>query len=150
MVGDGPEKKHWQTLASQLGINHKIHWQKYLEQQKLFQLFDTFDLFLFPSLHESGGTVVLESLAYGLPVICLDLGGPGMIVDDTCGVKIQTKNRSAHQVSQAMAQAMHSLAENPCRLGQLRHGALKRAQNYTWEKQAKAIYPQPVRLGASK
>ena len=148
MVGDGPEKKNWQSLASQLGINHKIYWQDFLaEQQMLFQFFDKFDLFLFPSLHESGGTVVLESMAYGLPVICLDLGGPGMIVDDTCGVKIQAKNRSPYQVSYAMALAMRRLAENPCQLGQLRQGALKRAQNYTWEKQAKAIYSQPVPLG---
>ena len=33
--------------------------------------------FVFPSLHDSGGMVVLESLAAGLPVICLEVGRTG-------------------------------------------------------------------------
>ena len=33
------------------------------------------DFLLFPSLHDSGGFVVLEALCHGMPVLCLDLGG---------------------------------------------------------------------------
>ena len=36
---------------------------------------------LYPSLHDSSGNVVLEALFHGLPVVCLDLGGPAEIVD---------------------------------------------------------------------
>src|SRR5262249_17128782 len=47
---------------------------------ELFELYDTHSLLLFPSLHDSGGFVVLEALSHGLPVVCLDLGGPREIV----------------------------------------------------------------------
>ena len=42
------------------------------------------DLFLFPSF-EGGGMVVLEALAHGLPVVCLQYGGPGEMVSTARG-----------------------------------------------------------------
>ena len=46
------------------------------------------DVFLFPSLRDGGGAVVVEAMANGLPVVCLDLAGPGLHVRDECGVKV--------------------------------------------------------------
>jgi glycosyltransferase involved in cell wall biosynthesis len=37
------------------------------------------NVFLFPSLHDEAGWVVLEAFANGLPVICLDVGGPPVL-----------------------------------------------------------------------
>jgi glycosyltransferase involved in cell wall biosynthesis len=37
------------------------------------------DVLLFPSLHDEGGWVIAEALATGLPVVCLDRGGPPAI-----------------------------------------------------------------------
>ena len=48
--------------------------------RKLFDQYQTHDLFVYPSLHDSSGNVVLEALSFGLPVVCLDLGGPAQIV----------------------------------------------------------------------
>jgi glycosyltransferase involved in cell wall biosynthesis len=48
------------------------------------------DFLLFPSLHDSGGFVVLEALCHGMPVLCLDLGGPKEIVSLDSGLIIKT------------------------------------------------------------
>ena len=53
---------------------------------------------LFPSLHDSGGMVVLESLAYGLPVVCLNIGGPGIIVTNGCGRLVDVVGKSKAEV----------------------------------------------------
>jgi len=45
-------------------------------------------IFLFPSF-EGAGMVVIEAMAAGLPVVCLDYSGPGEIVTDECGIKIK-------------------------------------------------------------
>jgi glycosyltransferase involved in cell wall biosynthesis len=37
------------------------------------------DLFLFPSLHDDSPVVVVEAIASGLPVVCLDRGGPPLL-----------------------------------------------------------------------
>ena len=77
MVGDGPERQQWQALAQRLAIGHRVTWTGRLEQSTLADMYASHDLFVFPSLHDSGGSVVLEAMASRLPVLCLDLGGAG-------------------------------------------------------------------------
>ena len=45
------------------------------------------DVFLFPSF-EGAGMVVVEAMARGCPVVCLDVGGPGEMVDETRGLRV--------------------------------------------------------------
>jgi len=63
---------------------------------------------LHPSLHDSGGTVCLEAMAAGRPMVCLDLGGPAVHVDENSGFAIPAK--SPEQVVDGIAEALHSLA----------------------------------------
>ena len=37
------------------------------------------DVLAFPSLHEEGGWAVAEATGIGLPVVCLDRGGPAIL-----------------------------------------------------------------------
>jgi glycosyltransferase involved in cell wall biosynthesis len=46
------------------------------------------DVFLFPSMRDGGGAVVVEAMANALPVVCLDLAGPGLHIRDGCGIKV--------------------------------------------------------------
>ncbi len=46
------------------------------------------DVLLFPSLRDGGGAVVVEAMACGLPVVCLDVGGPGFHVREGVGTKV--------------------------------------------------------------
>jgi glycosyltransferase involved in cell wall biosynthesis len=48
------------------------------------------DVFLFPSLRDGGGAVVVEAMANGLPVVCMDLAGPGLHIRDGCGIKVRS------------------------------------------------------------
>ena len=65
------------------------------------------DVFLFPSLRDGGGTVVIEAMALGKPVVCLDTGGPGMHVSDECGIKIVPGTPS--QTEKDLAKALDQL-----------------------------------------
>ncbi len=60
-----------------------------MPQDELFRLYQTHDLLLFPSLHDSGGFVALEALAHGMPIVCLDLGGPGDLETSDCGIVVE-------------------------------------------------------------
>ncbi|MCT7985720.1 glycosyltransferase [Laspinema sp. A4] len=111
LVGDGPEKLRLQTLASQLGIADQVKfWGKLPREETLRRLAESHVL-VHPSLHDSGGWVCLEAMATQRPVICLDLGGPGIQVTEETGVKISPD--SFDEVIDNLANAFTLLANDP-------------------------------------
>jgi glycosyltransferase involved in cell wall biosynthesis len=61
------------------------------------------DVFLFPSLHDEGGWVIAEALATGLPVVCLNRGGPPAIGGS--GVPCKGVSQTVAAVAQAVVTA---------------------------------------------
>ncbi len=140
LVGNGPEKARWKFLAENLHISNQLIWEPWVKQDDLRALYDHHDVLLFPSLHDSSGNVVLEALSRGLPVICLDLGGPGTIVDDTCGRVIPTSAATESDVVRGLAEALIEMAESTYLLKELAVGALDKARQNTWEATIGSFY----------
>jgi glycosyltransferase involved in cell wall biosynthesis len=88
LVGEGPERPRLEALADRLGIAGRLIWTPWSTRSEIFEKMRQSDVFLFPSMRDGGGAVVVEAMACGLPVVCLDLAGPGLHVRDECGVKI--------------------------------------------------------------
>nr|NJM03239.1 glycosyltransferase family 4 protein [Desulfobacula sp.] len=109
MVGEGTEESEWKKQAQELGIASKTEWIPWLSKQDLIKLYQTHHLFLFPSLHDSGGMVVLEALAQGLPVVCLDLGGPGVIIDGSCGIKVPVASKYQDEVIDFLSKSIEKI-----------------------------------------
>ena len=75
-----------------------MRWVEWLPHDQLHEHYYQHDALLFPSLRDSGGMVVLEALAHGLPVVCTDRGGPGLIVNRRCGRVVKTSGRTKDEV----------------------------------------------------
>ena len=67
LLGRGPFEAELRKVAKEVGIHDRIRWISQMPQQELFALYRTMHCFLFPSLHDSSGNVVLEAQANGLP-----------------------------------------------------------------------------------
>jgi len=134
MVGRGPDEQRWRRLANDLGITEAVTWIPWLAQPELMKLYQSFDGLLFPSLHDSSGNVVLEAFAHGLPVICLDLGGPAEMVNEQCGVVVRTEGKAVRQVIESMANSLYAYAVQPMWRSALREGARRRAEEFGWNK----------------
>jgi glycosyltransferase involved in cell wall biosynthesis len=140
MVGDGPEKKKWEKIAKNLRISNNIKWFPWVDQNSLFQVYKDHDIFFFPSLHDSGGMVVLEAMANGLPVICLDLGGPGTIVTKKSGIVIPTFNATEEVIIKKLGEAIQQLMNQPNLIKTLSYGALEAAKSFAWNEIVKKQY----------
>lgn len=140
MVGDGKERKKWKKLAARLNIDNHIRWFPWIDTQDVPKFYTSHDVLLFPSLHDSGGLVVLEALAHGLPVVTLDVGGPGIIVNHQCGIKIPVNHKSINEVIHHLYQALEKLKLNKNFLSQLRYGTLKRSALFQWKNIVKKTY----------
>lgn len=142
IVGSGPDKRRWRTMAEKFGIDQRIDWIPWLDRRELPSLYASHDVFLFPSLRDSGGMVVLEAMAYGLPVVCLDLGGPGEMVDPTCGIKVNTDGLNTDRTIQALAESLIQLSENPMLRRRLSKGACKRVKTFQWSELVSRLYTE--------
>jgi glycosyltransferase involved in cell wall biosynthesis len=142
IVGDGPERARLEREAASRNLSDRVEFIRRIPQPKLFELYDTHHLLLFPSLHDSGGFVVLEALSRGLPVVCLDLGGPADTVTDNSGVIVRTNGcgQNTAQLTISMARAISRLLEAPERLAELSCGARARAQEFILAKRIPALY----------
>ena len=142
IVGDGPERSRLEQEAASPALRNRVEFIPRVPQRKLFELYDTHDLLLFPSLHDSGGYVVLEALSHGLPVVCLDLGGPNEIVTTNSGVVVSASGggKNTEQLATSMAAAISQLLEAPEKMAELSTGAIARAQEFILSKRIAALY----------
>jgi glycosyltransferase involved in cell wall biosynthesis len=88
VAGQGEELPICRAEARRLGVSERITFHGQISRGAVEQLYARGDLFLFPSFREPSGSVVFEALRHGLPVITTDRGGPGFVIDDTCGVTV--------------------------------------------------------------
>jgi glycosyltransferase involved in cell wall biosynthesis len=144
IVGTGYEEKRLRRLANRLKLDGCVEWISWVPRKDLLRKYSDFDLFLFPSLHDSGGMAVLEALAAGLPVICLDLGGPGILVDHTCGMVIPTAGLDEDHVIASTTETLSQLLNNPEKLGHLSEGAFRRARQLTWDANVQTVYGEAL------
>jgi glycosyltransferase involved in cell wall biosynthesis len=112
IAGEGPLRTWLQGLAHQSGVAEVVHFLGKLDRDVLQTMYSTMDVFLFPSLHDSGGSVVLEAMSAGLPLICLDLGGPPNFVSDEVGYAIQASSMNEVDVPEAIGKTLDELARN--------------------------------------
>lgn len=128
IAGTGPDAGRLQARADRLGLADRVEWLGRLPHASMPALYRRHDLFLFPSLHDTGGQALGEALAAGLPAVTLDLGGPGLVVDASCGIAIAARGRGRAEVTADLAGALLALAQDPARRFALAQGALARAR----------------------
>ncbi len=144
IIGKGPDENWLKGLAKQLNIENALDWTPWIDQKQLFSVYSEYDVLLLPSLHDNSPNVILESFHFGLPVICLDLGGPGVMVNDSCGRVIKTDSLSEEAVIQSLSDALMELATKLELRHQLSEMALGRAsqiKKFAWREVVEHIYP---------
>ncbi len=130
IVGSGPEKKALVELVDQLGIAHKVTFIDWLPREEALAMMKNADVFLYPSF-EGSGMVVLEAMASGVPVICLDFGGAGEMVSQECGFRIPIGTFS--ETAKALGKALETTVTDRALASSMGAAARRRVQkSYLW------------------
>jgi glycosyltransferase involved in cell wall biosynthesis len=138
VIGDGPSRAALEAQASELGLSANVTFAGWVEHTRLQEQLRGSQAFVFPSLREFGGGVVVEAMACGLPSIVVNYGGPGEIVSDECGIRLAMAPRT--ELVNRLAEAMMSLVGDPSRCRRMSMAAIERArQCFSWPKKAAQI-----------
>jgi glycosyltransferase involved in cell wall biosynthesis len=133
IVGSGKEKENLEELIESLDLKHRVKIRDWLERKELLKLMQQCDVFLFPSLRDGGGAVVVEAMAQGKPVVCLNTGGPGFHIQKEWGIKVEP--RTKEMVIHDLALALEKLYKDEPLRRKMGKAARKRAKEYyVWDK----------------
>ena len=124
LIGDGPLRTRLQ--AKQLP---RVIFAGYRYGEELATMYASSDLFVFPSLSETFGNVVLEAMASGLPVIAYNVQGPKDIV------KERYTGLLVDEISpESLADAVREIVNHHRLMTKMGRQARAYAESCTWQK----------------
>lgn len=138
ILGDGPMRGPLEQLSVALGVSSRVSFAGWLPQRECALRLQSAAALLLPSIYESGGAVVLEAMAAGVPVIATRWGGPVDYLDESCGLLINPLSRGA--IVEGFATGMRRLQNDPglrARLGA--RGRERVHQHFDWQKKTDRI-----------
>lgn len=147
VLGEGPALPFWKQEAARLGLVDRVQFTgkvPYAEAQRYYQ---EADVLVFPALRDSGGSALLEAMARGLPLICLDWGGPGEMVDEHSGIKIPVTN-PAETVRAFGAALVRLQSDLPLRAALVSAARQRAEQKFRWEAKFDFVDSHYQRLAA--
>ena len=111
-----------------------------MEKKKLNNIYRKNDILVMPALRDSGGMVVLEAMSNYLPCIVLNLGGPGRMVNNLNGFKINTHNKTVDVIANDIAKTIFKIYINRKILRSKREYLIKDILKYDWITKIKKVY----------
>jgi glycosyltransferase involved in cell wall biosynthesis len=103
VIGDGPDWGRAERLALQLGVRDRVEFMGQLPREEVLAAMFRADALLAPALREAAGWAVTEALASGCPVVCLDRGGPSVIVGPGEGVAVSWRGDVVGELANGLA-----------------------------------------------
>ncbi len=129
--GDTIEK--YLKQAESFGVKDKIIYAGF--SREVYKYFAAGDIFVFPTLYEPFGLVILEAMSSGLAVITSSpsyCGAAELIEDNKSGMLLQNPRKAGE-----IGEKINLLIEKPYLRRKLGKNARKKAEKFTWKKMAK-------------
>ncbi len=125
IVGGGPLQAALQAAVRSAGVEDRVHLAGRLSDAALHALFARATLYCLPSVTraEAFGVVLLEAMAYGLPIVATDIPGSGVPwvnQHDVSGINVPVNDPAA------LAQACNRILDSGQERARLSAGARQR------------------------
>ncbi len=132
IVGDGPLRETLERLAQNLNLKGKLHFAGFVSEVAV--AYAAVNIVVMPSLTEGFPLALAEAMAAGKPVVATMVGGmKEMIEHEQNGLLVPPAN------SAAMATALLRLLKNPVLRRNLGHAARQRSQDFSIERNVRAL-----------
>jgi len=82
LVGSGRDLNKLKNMVKKLGLEDRFIFTGQLDRNRLVEIYQDTDLFVFPSYHEGLPTAILEAMSCGLAIVATDVRGNKDLVND--------------------------------------------------------------------
>ncbi|GAB3203900.1 glycosyltransferase involved in cell wall biosynthesis [Pontibacter aydingkolensis] len=137
ILGDGQMRDMVPQWIKEHNLEGKVNWKGQVPWDEVKRAYTESDLFMFCSLRDSSAAQFLESMAYGLPILTLDLHGGKNLVPDNAGIKISVT--TPEKTVQQLANAVEQLYHDPKLRSQMGKNGYEFSKSQTWPVKTKHI-----------
>ncbi len=152
IIGDGPEmqklKKRWDRSKK---LQEHVIFVGRIPFTEMKNEYDKADVFLMPSIRETTGSVLLEAMSNGIPIIAINRFGSGLLLNEDLGWTFDGNTKEEFITS--FVNSMVDCIEHPEKVRRKGKNMLLAAKEYTWDIKARhydEIYKKLLSRGFSK
>ena len=139
IFGDGDDRAliEKQIADSGIGKNVKLMGNRPLDQ--IAEAYQQADVFVLPSLRETSGNVLLEAMAYAVPIVAFDTSFCRLLKEVDCGVFVNTE-QALEGIKEDYCKAIVTLGQNKDLARQMGLNGYEYVNKYlTWESKYEAV-----------
>ena len=134
IIGSGSLDCYISDWVKNFGLETKVDFCGRIPWMEVRNAYLKSDVFLFSSLRDSYGTVMLEAMSQALPVITLNHHGARDFVPDRASIKVPVTNPT--ETVSALAQAIEYMYKNPKERLEMGKIAYNFARQQSWAQKA--------------
>jgi glycosyltransferase involved in cell wall biosynthesis len=132
IVGDGPLRADLEREAQTKNLKDVVTFTGAQPLSEVARYVRESHIFCLPSVRESGGAAIMESLASGVPALGVNYGGPAEILDDSVGKLLSADG--PEQLTKDIVDAFRDIVKNPAKWKAKGETGRRRAeQQYGWD-----------------
>ena len=130
IIGDGPCYSEIEESIKELGNN--VILKNAVSYTEMKREYAEADVLIMPSLRETTGTVLLETLANGVPVITVDKFGGHTLLDES--VSWFYDGNTKDEYIRNLSTVIYNCIENRSEVLRKAENTVKYSKRYTWDK----------------
>lgn len=138
LVGRMEDSRYFERLvaiAKAKGVEDRVIFHGQVDSDRLAYLYSQADVFVFPSLWEGFGIVLLEAMSYGLPIVASNVSAiPELVEDGENGFLVPPAD------PQALASAIARLVEDSELRKKMGQRGYRMAASYSWQRSGELFY----------
>jgi glycosyltransferase involved in cell wall biosynthesis len=136
IIGSGPELEACRRLVSELQLQGRVKFLSWFESHpELLRSLRKYRGMVLPSFEDANGIAVQEALALGLPPICLNWGGPQLLImNEKTGFLVDPTSKA--EIVLGIANAYDRLGRNPKLAEEMSIAGRAHAETWRWSRVA--------------
>ncbi|MDP8957763.1 MAG: glycosyltransferase family 4 protein [Actinomycetota bacterium] len=134
LVGDGPQRSKVEAEIDRMGLRERVHLTGFAHHHHVPAYLAHADVLALPSVYEELGSVLVEAIQSGIPIVASRTGGISEVVEDGReGLLVDAGDRLA------LAGAVNRLLHDSELTARLSTGAQASAARYDWQELAREV-----------
>ena len=106
IAGEGPDRSRIETRIQELGLQDTVKLLGRLSYHEMEEFYADLDVFAFPSFREATGTVLIEAMAAGVPVVAFDAFGAHEILYNKAHSSLVSFKKELNQIIFSFSKAL--------------------------------------------